>query len=625
MCGITGILEKQGSKVEESVIKQMTDIISHRGPDDEGIWCKDNIGLGHRRLSIIDLSQTGHQPMFSDDGRYVIVFNGEIYNFPELKEELIKKDYKFHSTSDTEVILALFKEKKYDLPKYLNGIFAFAIWDKKEKELFLARDHFGVKPLYYYYQKGRFIFASEIKSILQIKGINKELNKNALDILLTFRHTPSPLTLFKNINKLEPAHSIIIKSNISIKKECYWNYIPVIENKKENYYKEKLQHLYFSATKRQMISDAPIGLSLSSGVDSGALLAIMSEISDEPIKAFTVDFEEGYKTNEVYEAKKTAEMFGAEFYSYIIKASDYIDFFENYIWHLEEPIGNESAAAYYFVAKEARKHVKVLLNGQGIDETMAGYGRHIGIKYSKQYQKIPAFIRNNFLKPLIFNLNKNEQLKRAVISLDYNDLSERFLKTYTIVHENQKKQLYNSEYHNFVCDVNYKGHFEKFRQKVNDLSLLEQMLYIDTRTSLTDNLLLCEDKMSMATSIEARVPFLDVPLVEFIESIPGKYKLKLLTGKYIHKKTVEKWLPKEKIYMKKRGFDNPMEKWLKAGLKHFLLELINDNNSISNQYFNIDYLNKLYNKHETGKEDYTRFLFLLLSVEMWNRKFILNA
>ncbi len=624
MCGICGILNYNGQDTGE-IIKKMTAIMAHRGPDDEGTWHNNHIALGQRRLSIIDLSPAGHQPMWTADNRFVIVFNGEIYNFPELRKNLIKEGMVFRSQSDTEVILYLYSKYKTNTPKYLNGIFAFAIYDTFEKELFIARDHFGVKPLYYSVHNNCLAFASEIKSLLQAPGFSASLNLQALDSLLTFRHVPSPDTLFNGIFKLPPASGMLVKQNVDMTIECYWDYTPQIDYKRtENDTVARLRLLYEEAIQRQMISDAPVGLSLSGGVDSGVLMALMSQFSGAPVKAFTVGFEDGEQYNEIEKARETAKMFGAGFYPYLIKTNDYIDFFEKYIWHLEEPMGNESAAAYYFVAREAGKQVKVLLNGQGIDETMAGYDRYLGAAYGRYYRMVPAMIRNSVVKPLALQLKGREQLKRSVLSLGIKDEKERLRHIYSILPGTMKHQLYNPGFIHALTEKK-DDYFSAYYQRTGHLTELEKMLYIDARTSLSDNLLLCEDKMAMASSVEARVPFLDVPLAEFIETIPGTLKLKGLNRKYMHKKAVEKWLPKEKIYHKKIGFDIPMDLWLKTKLKPLFMELTGNASSVTHNYLDHNMIERIYCQHETGRENHTRFLFLLLSIELWNKKFLIDG
>lgn len=411
MCGICGLWNLNGSPVDPKLLVKMRDIMSHRGPDGYGavllssrgqaqgakpVQFKDldelsalsfkpsaySLGFGHRRLSIIDLN-TGDQPMSNEDGSIWIVYNGEIYNYRELRQELRAKGHIFHTQSDTEVIIHAYEEFGEECPTYFNGIFAFAIWDARRRLLFLARDHFGVKPLYYSQNNDHFYFASELKAILCDPTVPRELDLDALNLCLTFRYTPSPWTMFKGIYKLPPASFLIIKPE-GIHVGRYWEDLVVINRQPdEEEWVVQLQANLETAVVRQMVSDVPIGLSLSSGVDSNVLLALMSQHSNGAIKAFTVGFAGREATSEIEPARCVGSKFGAEFYEQIIMANDYNDFMARYLWHLEEPIGNESAAAYYFVAEMARQQgVKVLLTGQGADEAFAGYERYIGIKYA---------------------------------------------------------------------------------------------------------------------------------------------------------------------------------------------------------------------------------------------------
>lgn len=622
MCGIAGFYAYGNVLCSDpqKVIKRMTDVIAHRGPDDEGMFCDNEVYLGHRRLSIIDLTSAAHQPMVTRDLRYVIVYNGEVYNYRELRARLIRTGHVFYTESDTEVILNMYREYGEDTPSMLNGIFAFAIWDRTRKELFLARDHIGVKPLYYHIDQNRIVFSSEIKSLLEYPGMQREIDPLALNQILTYRFSPAPQTIFKGICKLEPATRMLVSSN-KIEKKKYWERIPIVGSAyKEEYYINKLVEMYTLSVKRQIISDAPIGLSLSGGIDSGILLAIMTQMNGT-VNSFTVEFEGGEKESEIKAAQFHAKLFNSEFHPSIVSAQDYVEFFDSYIWHLEEPVGNESAAAYYFVAREAAKHVKVLLNGQGIDETMAGYNRYIGAKYAHIYRLLPGLFRKHVVQPIVFKYCRKEVLRRAVFSLGQRNAADRMKSVYEILPEESKFEYYNKEYAELIKS-NRNDCYERIRSQVTHLDDLSQMLYVDTRTSLPENMLLCEDKMSMAASIEARVPFLDIELLEFIETIPSEMKLRALCTKYIHKKVAEGFLPKSSIYVRKKGFDNPMDRWLRESMTSFFDDIVFERESITTQYLNVKKVRQLYDMHNQGKRDYTRMLYLLMSIEMWRRKFI---
>ncbi len=622
MCGICGIYNyKNSENVSEVLIKQMTSKIAHRGPDDEGFYIKRNIGLGHRRLSIIDI-EGGHQPIANEDGTVWIVYNGEIYNFKELRKYLVKHGHEFQTETDTEVIVHAYEEFGIDCVKRFNGIFAFSIWDENQRRLFLARDHFGVKPLYYYYNGKRFLFGSELKAILCDPSIPREIDIDALNLCLTFRHTPSPFTLLKGIYKLSPAHFLVVSKN-GVQENKFWDYHPEIDaHRKESSWILELRDRFEQAVARQMVSDVPIGISLSGGMDSGAILGVMAAHTDKPVQAFTVGFEGGEKTNEIEQARASAHLFGADFFEQIIKQKDYMDFFEKYIWYLEEPIGNQSAMAYYFVANLAHGKVKVLLNGQGADEPFAGYQRHRGLLYLQIIKKMPKFLQAGIVQLFERSFARNESLKRAAFALGASDRAQLFLNIYTIVTPEMKANLFKPELAKVIDEDLPLQYVETQLSKAPRGTPLEQMTYIDTRTSLPDNLLLCEDKMSMATGIEARVPYLDVELMEFVETIPGNLKIKHLTNKYIHKRACEKWLPKDIVYRRKIGFANPMDIWLSAKLGDFLMDLINSSDSITNLFFDKKYVQALQRLHVQRKEDYKCFLFLLLSIEMWYRIFV---
>lgn len=624
MCGILGVFNySSGKSVDREALKRATDIISHRGPDGEGFYYDDmnGVGFGHRRLSIIDL-ETGDQPMSNVDETVWIIYNGEIYNFKELREILIKKGYKFRTKSDTEVILNAYIEYGKDCPNHLNGIFAFAIWDKNKRELFLARDHFGVKPLYYYYDHEKFVCASEIKAILEYAKPTREINQGALSQCITFRLTLPSDTLIKNIYKLGAANSLIIdkQGNISIRR--YYNKIISIDHSKSfDYWKSELEDKYEKAIRRQLVADVPIGLSLSGGVDSATILSIMSKYSNGRVKTYTVGFEGGKdEDNEIDKAKYLSNLFGAEFNSYVITEKDYLDFLEKYVWHLEEPVGNESAVAYYYVANLAYGNVKVLLNGQGADEPFAGYDRYLGIYYAEKYKALLNPLSKILAKIFPF-VDRRQQFKRLedyfTFTLDVDKIKSASAVVDKFIGENilneELKQIASQAfniYYGKIVDKNFEG------------NVLEKLIYYDMFSSLSENLLLAEDKMAMANSIEARVPFLDVELIEIALSIPDYYKIGRISGKKIHKKVCEKFIPKRIVYQKKIGFNNPMKDWLNNSLGKQLNDLVNSNSSITKNYLNKEIIDRMIKEHQMGVKNYEKFLFLLLSIEKWNKIFL---
>ena len=601
----------------------MVAAMHHRGPDGDGCYVDQEIGLGHRRLSIIDLGGGG-QPLGNEDGSLQIVFNGEIYNFVELREELLAFGHTFRTKSDTEVIVHAYEQWGARCVEKFNGMFAFAIWDKRKRELFLARDHLGIKPLYYVEIGSRVLFGSEIKVLMEHPECPRDLDVEALAELFTFRYVPSPKTLFKGIWKLPPGHWMLLrKQGKTIQR--FWNWVP---QQRKHWHEpeliEEYQHLLEDAVRLQLRSDVPLGLFLSSGIDSGALLAIMSKYSSGPVQAFTIGFKEGEKTNEVEDAAEMARMFGADHHSLTISSNDYEDYYQRYMRDLEEPVGHEPAAAFYFVAKITSERVKVALTGQGADEPWAGYDRYKGVKLSTVYSRMPGVVTRG-LAPLVARMpGRMERFKRGVASLAEPDMLTRFAKVYSFFSADMKAQLYKGalrdrfEADQFGCRKAI-GHLQK---DVAHLDPLSQMLYIDTRANLPDDLLMVADKTSMANSLEVRVPFLDYRLVEFIESLPSGLKLRGLTGKYLHKKAMIKWLPKNVVYRQKKGFAHPIAHWLRTSMRPLVEDCLLSPSSFLSSHFDRGFIGKILEQDRQGKEQYMRQIYLLLSLELWYRAFL---
>lgn len=625
MCGICGIYAFDGSKTDESLLARMMSSMEHRGPDGDGRYISNRIGLGHRRLSIIDLDG-GAQPITNEDGSVQVVFNGEIYNFIELRRDLSVLGHVFKTLSDTEVIVHGYEEWGLDCVCRFNGIFSIAIWDSSLTRLFLARDHLGVKPLYYTRHSQKLFFASEIKALLQDPACTRQVDIASLETLFTFRYVPSPKTLFKDIFKLPPGHFMTVEpKSVSIRR--YWEWRPQLQiGRSESALMEQYQYLLEDAVKLQMRSDVPVGLFLSSGIDSGVLLAQMSRLTSQPIQTFTIGFEDGEKTNETDDAREIAGRFDADHAEMVITAGDYEKYYERYMWDLEEPVGNESAAAFYFVSLIASRKVKVVLTGQGADEPWAGYDRYLGVKFSGLYSRLPSFLTGLVFKKIILSLPRNEKLKRGATALAERDVLTRFIKIYSFYSSRMRAALFRpwvKEEINKIGSVGSTG--GALRRLQSDVALLDpltQMLYIDARANLPDDLLMVGDKTSMANSLEARVPFLDYRLVEFIETLPPGLKLRGFQGKYLHKKALEKWLPREMIYKKKKGFSNPVNKWLRGKMRHYIDELLLSDGSAVSQYFNREYIAGLVRMHESKKEEYMRHIYLLLTFELWHKKFI---
>lgn len=640
MCGICGIWSLAGEPIDPVLLCRMRDVIAHRGPDGAGCVMFEtrgngqvlfaqpenvaghfDLGMASRRLSIIDLN-TGDQPMSNADGSHWVVYNGEIYNYRELRKELKAHGHVFRTESDTEVILHAYAEYGEDCPEHLNGIFGFAIWNRQKRLLFLARDHFGVKPLYYRVDSRHFHFGSELKTILRDPRVPRELDLDALNLCLTFRYTPSPWTMMKGIRKLPPGCSLTVTADGACQKR-YWRESTKIDRvSSEADWIQRLQQAEEAAVVRQMVSDVPIAVSLSSGVDSTTILALMSRHSSGPVRAFTVGFEGKEASSEIGPSRQRSEKYGAEFCSQVITADDYSGFMRRYMWHLEEPIGNESAAAYYFVAEMAyQRGIKVLLNGQGADEAFAGYPRYLEAAYGRWLRAGTLTPLKQMLPRVLAGRALGERYDRFLYTLSARTEEDRFTRVYSILTEAERHCLVRPEVMARV-DAGMPIRFiHEQLSRAPDGTALERMTYVDARTSLADNLLLCEDKMAMAASVEARVPFLDLELMKVAEQIPGNFKLRGLRDKYIHRKAVADWVGKEVTWRPQIGFDNAVDQWLRSQFGQQMQQTISSPDSFTATYLNPAFVVRLIQEHVEGRRDHQRLLFLLLSMENWHQVF----
>jgi len=593
MCGIFGF-----NFEDKSLLKKGMKILEHRGPDDSGSFIDKNVSLGHRRLSIIDLSKKGHQPMQYND--LTIIYNGEIYNFKELKNDL-KADYK--TNSDTEVILKYYQKYGEKCLDYFNGMFAFCIYDSKKKILFLARDRIGVKPLYYYFKDGKFIFASEIKAILQDE-IKREINFEAMNDYFTYFYVPYPKTIFKDVYKLEPGHYLIFDlKKKKITKEKYWdiNFAPI--NKPESYFRKRLVNEFKEAVKRHLISDVPVGAYLSGGIDSSSITAMMSNLSDN-ITTYSVGFDSNTVVNELDYARKVAEKLNTNHHEIIVTGEDALKIIEKVIYHLDEPIVNAASIPLYYMSKAAKKDMTVVLTGNGGDELFAGYQQHKVVYYT-------SFLKN-------FNYLINNPINRNILKLfdnKYAKFSLKYIKAMDNLPEAYKTLMYYKAFteedkENLI--LNYKKIkpvIESFFK--TEYHLINQLTMIDLKLLLPENYLMVDDKINMANSLESRVPFLDYKFVEFASKIPPKLKLKGLTGKYIIKKTMKELLPKEILKRKKMGFTPPLRYWIDYGFKDMAKNIYQDKEL--SRLFNKTYLEK--SLQQSNK------IFPLLTFGLWHEKF----
>lgn len=618
MCGIAG-------SVNIDITSEILDLIAHRGPDYQALVEKEIDGnrlfLGHTRLSILDLSAAGNQPMFTDCGNYAIVFNGEIYNHLDLRKKLSGIDFSGHS--DTETILYYISRYGIESVNDFNGIFAFGFFDLLQNKIYLVRDHFGVKPLYYHIKGDSFIFSSELKVLLKA-GVSKEIDLIAMDTLLTLRYNPAPQTIFKNISKLNAASYLVydFKDHKYEKKSYNKTKYHINNSITENEAIEEYSLLLENAVKKQLLSDVPLGLFLSGGLDSALIGKIMTKYLSYPVKTFTVGFKGDGNFNELRDAEITSDLLGSTHFSEFLTQEQYLDYFRQSFFYTEEPIAEPTIPALFHLSKMASREVKVALSGQGADEPMAGYKRYYGEALMSKYLSVLKFIPNK-LAGLFFQAN--EAYQRGIYSSQFSDESERFQAIYTIFTDELKSAIYKNSKIKIASKYKFPfidEHYEHVRGRSDSLN---RMLYIDTRTMLPDNLLLFNDKMTMAHSVENRVPFLDKDLVAFLETLPSNFKLNGKVHKYIEKRAAEKWLPAALINRKKRGFETPVSEWFKKDLYNELVDLVRRQDSFSSIYFNRNFLLKMLKLHRDGKRNYGKQIYIIYSLELWHQHFYLKV
>ena len=641
MCGICG-LWLQDETVSPSILIAMRDSIAHRGPDaasgvllsshtappvafDEELSdlshdTAHDVGLGHRRLAIIDLAG-GKQPMSSSDGRIWLVYNGEIYNYRELRRGLEAAGHEFRTESDTEVVLRAYEHYGDACPTYLNGIFAFAIWDGRKRRLLLSRDHFGVKPLYYAHTSRGVVFASEVKAILASGLVSPAVDVDALGLALTFRYTPSPWTLFRGVKKLVPGSSVMFESDRHVRHR-FFDYSSNGNGARDTSWEHRLASEIDHAVHRQMVSDVPIGLSLSSGVDSSTLLAVMSRWSTSPVRAFTVGFGQNGRDDEVPLARQVAQRFRAEFRAEKLSGDQYSDFMQRYMWHMEEPVGNQSAPAYYFVAAMAREAgVKVLLTGQGPDELFAGYDRHVGIAFARVLRAAALPSIQTQVRRATLGREMGEKYLRFLTSASQPDLAQRLHGAYSVFSREDARNLVQPDVYASIDWSLSLAHVEGWLRRAPAGTDLERMLWIDARTLLADNLLLAEDKMAMAASVEARVPFLDVEFARLAESVPGAMKLKVGRRKHVYRRACAQWIGPEPSRRRKIGFVNPMADWFRDSYQSSVLAPLRDSESFLATYAQPATVQRMVGEHQAHRRDHTRKLYFLASLEAWYETF----
>ena len=604
----------------------MLDTIRHRGPDDEGMYISKNIGLGHRRLSIIDLS-TGHQPLSNEDGSLWIVFNGEVYNYQELRKELIAQGHSFKTHSDTEVIVHLFEEYGESCIEKLRGMFAFALWDDKMKLLLLARDRVGIKPLYYMLSSESIIFASEIKAILRDSSANGELDLGMIDRFLSFYYLPGEETMFRGIKKLLPGHYLICSGN-RIEIRQYWDLHFSESSISLREAKERFLEIIEESLKLHMVSDVPVGFLLSGGVDSSAMLSFAVGKNSFPLSSYTLGFSEAVEADERPFARLAAERCGSEHHEMTITAKEFMDFMPRYVWHMEEPVCEPQAVALYYVSKMARNYVKVLISGEGGDEAFAGYSIYRNILWLERLKRTLGPLKQGLRSVL---LSANRLLKSRKVT-KYAPLLDRPFESYYFSRISNPFTYFNHRFQE-VYSKDFLQHIDKERSLAaiknylrngNQGNLLNYMLYIDTKTSLPDDLLLKADKMTMANSLELRVPFLDHKLLEFAASLPPHFKVKGFVTKYLAKKSLKERLPKEILKRRKVGFPVPNNKWLRMELDSWVKEVLLDRQTMNRGYFKQCAIERIIEENKQTNGALTKEILSLVTLELWHRTFLGN-
>jgi len=625
MCSICGVFNFGDDGVDRHIISDMSKVARHRGPDDKGVFVDKNIGLGHRRLSIIDL-KTGRQPIHNEDGSIWIVFNGEIYNYLELKSFLEKEGHKFYTNTDTEVIVHLYEVLGEGCVDKLRGMFSFAIWDGNNKKLFLAVDRLGEKPLYYAVVGDNLVFASEIKSILQFPEIDRKVNPNSLYNYLRFFYVPGPDTLFEGIYKLLPGHILTCdyKNNISVAE--YWDVKFSYENRSEEYFIDRLYKLLSDSVRMRLISDVPIGAFLSGGIDSSFIVGLMSQMTEEPVKTFSVGFEREEIYNEFKYAQMAAEHFGTDHHKITVSERDIVDKLPLMVWHLDEPVADLSIVPFYFVSKLAKRHVKVALSGEGSDELFAGYPiypmmlRHL--KMGRYYNKVPKHLRGSTSK-IFEKMPGNVKGKGFFLLNEYSALEKLYFGPNTDpTFDKWSEELLSPDFKNTTDNFEYTEVYNQYFKKTKS-DTLAKMLYGDMKTWLPWDLLMRADKTTMANAVETRIPFLDHELVEFSATIPSQLKLGHGVSKYILKKSASAIVPKEIIDREKMGFFariSPNFQWFDGELKEAAIGILDE--ADRRWYLCPGSVKKLVEEHKRGLKDNSYKIWALSNLEHWHRIFI---
>ncbi|HEX8163308.1 MAG TPA: asparagine synthase (glutamine-hydrolyzing) [Pyrinomonadaceae bacterium] len=635
MCGINGIaLSDRSRRLDEGLLTRMRDAIVHRGPDDSGLFVDGNVGLGHRRLSIVDVA-AGHQPMTNEDGSLHLVYNGEIYNHADYRPMLEARGHRYKTHCDTETILHLYEEYGARCVEYFRGMFAFAIWDEGRRELFIARDRLGVKPLYYVHAAdGSLYFASEIKALLTARAVTPELNFAVLPDYLA-NHAPSgEETLFCGVRRLLPGHTLRWRDG-EIKIERYWDvqFAPDEHSsgarRSDGEYVAEWLELFRASVRMRLMADVPLGMFLSGGIDSSAIAALMSGMVDEPIKTFSVAFAER-EANELEYARIVARRFKTDHHEVVVTPEEFFAALPKLVWHEDEPLAHPSSVALYFVSKLASRHVKVVLTGEGSDELLAGYGRYrktvynlaLGARYHRLTgARLRGAVRRG-VERLPVGARGHQRLRRTFLYTTP-DIAGSYFDNFAVFDRATQRQLLTGAARERIGRLEPYAEVERYLATTDAETLLDRLLYADTKTYLHE-LLMKQDQMSMAASIESRVPFLDHKLVEHTSRLPGRLKLRGWTTKYILRRSMRGLLPEQILTRPKMGFPVPVGAWFRGAFRPVVDEYVLGARALGRGLFDAQFVRDLVARHQAG-EDHTERLWALVNFELWQRQFIDGA
>jgi len=620
MCGICGQYNfESGAPVDPLTIGRMMDTIVHRGPDDSGKHLDGPLGLGFRRLAILDLSPAGHQPMADPEETVWVVFNGEIYNFQELRKELEAKGHRFRSNCDTEVIVHGYKQWGDAVLNRFNGMFGLAIWDVRQRRLLLARDPMGIKPVYFSLRNGSLAFGSEIRPVRAALAETPGVDLEAVSLFLRYRYTPAPRTMFAGIQKLAAGEKLVVE-NGRAQVSRFYDFTPVPFNPqpKVDEAAEKLLELYQAAVKRHLISDVPLGLLLSGGMDSGLLLGLMN-LCGKNWPTFTVGYGNSFRDDELDDAARTAQIFGAQHHAIRIDQGEFEKALPHIVESLEEPVASSSIVPMYFVCKRAREVVKVALIGQGPDELFGGYTRHLGVHYGAAWRSLPGWVHAG-TAALSRALPRNDTLKRGLYSLNTSDQLHRFQQVFALVPDATLNGLFQPGLLPNGADGVAITCWDEHRMAMRRLDELNAFQLLELRSSLPDELLMYGDKLSMASALEVRVPYLDRELVEHVQQLGASFKVRHGVRKWLHRRVCKQFLPPEIMRRKKRGFAvNVVDDWFRQSLDVHFNEYLTDDQSLIYRYLQHSAVTNLLQQHNTGRGDHHKILFSLIVLEQWLR------